>query len=96
MQLDDPIPFHNFLKIAEETYEKLENGQGVSFREHFKTQATREFKDNRDAAGQNWIAAAVMRGGHLAADLFPSLAFNIRPISPSRLPPPLECERKPY
>lgn len=76
MQIDSPIPFRNFLKIAEETYEKLEEGQGVSFREQFKSQATREFKDNRDAMGQNWIAAAVMRGGHLAADLFASLASN--------------------
>ncbi len=96
MQLDDLISFHNFFKIAEETYEKFENGQGVFFREHFKTQATREFKDNRDVAWQNWIAAAVMREGHLIADLFASLAFNIRLISPFRLPPPLECERKPY
>lgn len=76
MQIDNPIPFHNFLKIAEETYEKLEEGQGVSFREQFKSQATREFKNNRDAVGQNWIAAAVMRGGHLAADLFVSLVSN--------------------
>ena len=76
MQIDNPIPFRNFLKIAEETYKKLEEGQGVSFREQFKSQATREFKDNRDAVGQNWIAAAVMRGGHLAADLFASLASN--------------------
>jgi len=53
MQLDDLISFHNFFKIAEETYEKFENGQGVFFREHFKTQATREFKDNRDVAWQN-------------------------------------------
>ena len=37
MQIDDPIPFHNFLKIAEETYEKLGEGQGASFREQFKS-----------------------------------------------------------
>lgn len=76
MQIHGHIPFHNFLKIAEETYEKFEDGQGVSFREQFKSQATREFKDNRDAVWQNWIAAAVRRGGHLAADLFASLASN--------------------
>ena len=76
MQIDGPIPFHDFLKIAEETYQKLEDGQGVSFREQFKSQATREFKDNRDIVEQNWLAAAVMRGGHLAADLFASLASS--------------------
>lgn len=75
-QIGGPIPFHNFLKIAEEAYEEFEDGQGVSFREQFKSQATREFKDNRDAVWQNWIAAAVRRGGHLAADLFASLASN--------------------
>ena len=53
MQIDSPILFHNFLKIAKETYKKLEEEQGVSFREQFKSQATREFKDNRDAVGQN-------------------------------------------
>ena len=84
MQINDPIPFHNFLKIAEETYEKLE-GQGVSFREQFKSQATREFKDNRDTVGQNWIAAAIMRGGHLAADLFVSLASNNKYIPPTEV-----------
>ena len=76
MQIGGHIPFHNFLKIAEEIYEKFEDGQGVSFREQFKSQATTEFKDNRDAVWQNWIAAAVRRGGHLATDLFASLASN--------------------
>ena len=49
MRIGDHIPFHNFLMIAEETYEKFEDGQGVSFREQFQSQTTREFKNNRDA-----------------------------------------------
>jgi len=76
MQINDPIPFDDFLKIAEEIYKKLEEGQGASFREQFKSQATRKFKDNKDTVRKNWIAAAVMRGGHLAGDLFASLAFS--------------------
>lgn len=76
MQIDDPILFDDFLKIAEETYEKLEEGQGAPFREQFKSQATREFKYNKDAVWQKWIATAVMRGGRLAGDLFASLAFS--------------------
>ena len=76
MRIGDHIPFHNFLKIAEETYEKFEDGQGVSFREQFKSQVIREFKNNRDAVWQNCIIAAVRRGGYLAADPFASLASN--------------------
>jgi len=38
-------------KVSREQIEKLEEGQGVSFSEQFKSQATRELKDNRDAVG---------------------------------------------
>ncbi len=85
MQIRGPIPFHDFLKIAEEIYEGFEDGQGVSFRERFKSQATREFKDNRGAVWQNWIAAAVRRGGHLAADLFASLASSNEHTPPTEV-----------
>jgi len=85
MQIGGPIPFHDFLKIAEETYEGFEDGQGVSFREQFKSQATREFKDNRGAVWQNWIAAAVRRGGHLAADIFASLASSNEHTPPTEV-----------
>lgn len=54
-----------FFKIAEETYEKLGEGQGASFREQSKGQATREFKHNKDAVWQSWIAATVVRGGEV-------------------------------
>lgn len=33
--------------------------------------------------GQNWIAAAIMRGGHLAADLIASLASNNKHAPPN-------------
>ncbi|KAI9870704.1 MAG: hypothetical protein M1830_003902 [Pleopsidium flavum] len=51
MQKNGPIPFQNLLKIAEEAYKKLEDGEGASFRELFKNKATRALKENRDAVG---------------------------------------------
>ncbi|KAI9871725.1 MAG: hypothetical protein M1830_002526 [Pleopsidium flavum] len=93
-----PIPFQNLLKIAEEAYKKLEEGEGASFRELFKIKATRALKENRDAAWQSWIAAAVIRGGQLAADLFTSLALSndqVPPTEASEAIAKLEHEDKP-
>ncbi|KAI9872158.1 MAG: hypothetical protein M1830_002009 [Pleopsidium flavum] len=98
MQKEGPIPFQNLLRIAEEAYKKLEEGEGASFRELFKNKATRALKENRDAAWQSWIAAAVIRGGQLAADLFTSLALSndqVPPIEASEAIAKLEHEDKP-